>query len=65
MPPAHAFIGGRTATLVPLVPSPTPAAEAVRELAFVRGEASTTDIYVVREDGRGLKRLTTSRGAGG
>lgn len=60
---ALAVIGGLTAILVLLAPSPTPAAEALRELAFVRGEASTTDIYVVREDGSGLRRMTTSRGA--
>ena len=60
---ARAFTGGLTAALALLVSAPTPAAETVRELAFVRGEASATDIFVVREDGSGLRRLTTSRGA--
>lgn len=38
-------------------------APANRELAFVRGDAASTDIYVIREDGSGLRRLTASRGA--
>ena len=59
---ALAVIGGLAAVLGLLI-STARAAEAVRELAFVRGEASATDIYVVREDGTRLRRLTTSRGA--
>ncbi len=32
-----------------------------REFAFVRGEAAGTEIYVIREDGQGLRRVTNSR----
>jgi TolB protein len=32
-----------------------------RELAFVRGAPSATEIYVVREDGSGLRRMTNNR----
>jgi TolB protein len=42
-------------------PSAAPAPNAVRELAFVRGEAGATEIYVVRENGTGLRRLTNNR----
>lgn len=59
---AQAFFG-LTAVLALLISAPTPAADTGRELAFVRGEGSATDVYVVREDGSGLRRLTTSRGA--
>lgn len=34
-----------------------------RELAFVRGEAAATEIYVIRENGTGLRRLTNNRAA--
>ena len=34
-----------------------------RQLAFVRGEGAAAEIYVVREDGRGLRRLTRNRAA--
>lgn len=34
-----------------------------RLLAFVRGEGAAAEIYVVRADGRGLKRLTRNRAA--
>lgn len=37
------------------------AAVPVRELAFVRGAPSATEIYVVREDGSGLRRMTNNR----
>lgn len=39
------------------------ASSAPRELAFVRGEGSATEIYLVRQDGRGQRRLTTNRSA--
>jgi Tol biopolymer transport system component len=32
-----------------------------RQLAFVRGEGPAAEIYVVREDGRGVRRLTRNR----
>ncbi|MGZ8795147.1 MAG: hypothetical protein ACXW0F_10975, partial [Gaiellaceae bacterium] len=41
--------------------SAAPVAEVTRELAFVRGEAAATEIYVAREDGSGLRRLTRNR----
>jgi TolB protein len=41
--------------------SAAPATTAPRELTFVRGEASSTEIHVVREDGSGLRRLTRNR----
>jgi TolB protein len=34
---------------------------AVRELVFIRGEPATSEIYVMREDGTGLRRLTRNR----
>lgn len=56
-------IGAATAALLALAPSAAPAPGAPRELAFVRGEASATEIYVIREDGSGLRRLTSNRAA--
>lgn len=47
--------------LLPTAGSAAPSAP--RELAFVRGEADSTEIYVVREDGRGLRRLTRNSAA--
>ena len=38
-------------------------APANRELAFVRSEGASTEIYVIREDGSGLRRLTANRAA--
>jgi TolB protein len=49
--------------LVGVLVSAASGAGSLREFAFVRGEGSATDIYVVREDGRGLRRLTRSPGA--
>jgi TolB protein len=34
-----------------------------RQLAFVRGEGASGEIYVIREDGRGLRRLTRNGAA--
>ena len=59
---AMTIFGGVAAAAALLVSAPptAPAAPA-RELAFVRGEAAVTEIYVTREDGSGLRRLTRNR----
>lgn len=41
----------------------TSAPEEPRQLAFVRGEGAAAELYVVREDGKGLRRLTRNRAA--
>lgn len=51
------------ATLLGVAPSAATAPSSPRELAFVRGEASATEIYVIRENGTGLRRLTNNRAA--
>lgn len=60
-----AVIAGLAAVAVALAPAPTaaPAAAAAPadELAFVRGRAGATEIYTVKTDGRGLRRLTNNR----
>ena len=56
-----AAVGCVVAVHVPAAAAP--AAAPVRELAFVRGEASSSDVYVLREDGTGIRRLTRARGA--
>ena len=49
--------------LLSVAPSGTSASTPTRELAFVRGEASAAEIYVIRDDGLGLRRLTNNRSA--
>jgi TolB protein len=62
-----AIVGGAALAFVVLFPisaatwSTENAGTARRELALVRGEASSTEIYVIREDGSGLRRLTTNQ----
>lgn len=60
---ALAVLAGVAAVSVLLLPGPsTPAANtAAREIVFVRGEPSLTEIYVIREDGRRLRRVTNNR----
>jgi TolB protein len=47
-----------SAVLSAVVSSARPAEPAPRELVFARGEPSKSELYVIREDGRGLRRLT-------
>jgi TolB protein len=49
------------AAVLSVSPPFTPAATPARELAFSRGEGSASEIYVIREDRTGLRRLTTNR----
>lgn len=62
---AATMTAGVAAAAAMLLPdaSTVPAASAVRELAFVRGEATATEIYVIREDGTHLRRLTRNGAA--
>jgi hypothetical protein len=43
------------------LPPGAPSAESLRELAFVRGEGSESEICVVREDRSRLRRITNNR----
>jgi len=49
------------ALAVLLAPAPGAAPPSAAELAFVRGEGNTSEIYLIREDGSGLRRLTSNR----
>jgi TolB protein len=57
-----ALVTAAAALLVPIASSATEAADA-RHLVFVRGEGATAELYTVRADGSGLRRLTRNRAA--
>lgn len=60
-PSALASLAGAAVAAALLLSGAAGAPRPPEELAFVRGEGAASEIYVVRDDGSGLRRLTRNR----